>query len=312
MNKTITCGCMGLGGGWEQITSSLENEKIAQTLIEVAIESGIKTFDHADIYALGKAEEVFGSVLKKNKTLRDDIILQSKAGIRLRQSINGSSYYDSSKKYLVSQIETSLKRLHTEYLDAFFVHRPDPLTSMEKLAETLTFIKEKQYARKIGVSNMTAYQIASLQKYVSFPIFANQVQFSLGHRLLLHEGVFSNRKNEYEGASVREMREYAYENKLEIQAWSPLDKGMYMQETGTLDEAVNDTRKHVTILAEKYQTSKEAILLVWVLALPCNMSVVIGTTTPERIKKSAKALSVKLEKKDWYTLWVSAQGRKLP
>ena len=117
---------MGLGGGWNNDPLTTDDYKLAESAVEAALEIGITNFDHADIYTVGKAELVFGKLLKANPSLRDKIILQSKAGIRYHEGLMNSSIYDLSNKYLLQQVDAILNRLQTDYLDVFMLHRPDP------------------------------------------------------------------------------------------------------------------------------------------------------------------------------------------
>ena len=99
-NNSLIYGCMGLGGGWKSTTLTAEDEKTAEKAIFAALEIGITTFDHADIYAYGKAEEVFGKVLKNHPHLREEIIIQSKTGICLHQGPNHSNIITLARNIL--------------------------------------------------------------------------------------------------------------------------------------------------------------------------------------------------------------------
>ncbi|MEI6574944.1 MAG: aldo/keto reductase [Bacteroidota bacterium] len=311
--KSLIYGCMGLGGGWSRDPITSDDERVAQLAVDAALENGITTFDHADIYAFGKSETVFGTVLKSNPGLREKIRIQSKAGIRLKTGPDNSNTYDFSRPYLEKQISGSLKRLNTEYLDLFLLHRPDPLMNPEELAEIFLFLKQRGWVKSFGVSNMSVRQIQVLNNYCGEEMVANQLQFGLAHTLILEEGVFVNNKRIPTGMDMGGMLPYAQAHRMEIQAWRPLDRGKYVQaEEPSDDKACRDTKLLVQSLAHKYNTDASAVLLAWVLKLPCRISAIIGTTKPARIKSAADSLKIELSREDWYDLWLTANHLVLP
>ena len=115
----LALGCMGLGGSWNDKSYDQNHIKQAHSAIETALEQGIHFFDHADIYARGKAEAVFGEFLKSKPGLREKIFIQTKCGIRLPGDPPGieQGRYDFSRKHILDSVDQSLMRLKTEYLD---------------------------------------------------------------------------------------------------------------------------------------------------------------------------------------------------
>ena len=113
--SAIIMGCMRI---------SEMNPQDVGALIEKALEAGINTFDHADIYGGGMAEEVFAKALALGTVKREDIVIQSKCGIR-------PGFFDFSKEYILASADQILKRLNTEYLDVLLLHRPDTLMEPE-------------------------------------------------------------------------------------------------------------------------------------------------------------------------------------
>ena len=266
----------------------------------------------ADIYTKGKAELVFGKILKANPSLRDKIILQSKAGIRYHEGLMNSSIYDLSKKYLLQQVDIILKRLQTDYLDVFMLHRPDPLMNPEEIADTFRELKKSGKVKKFGVSNMSMYQIEFIQKNCDDPLVANQIQLSLGHSLLVDSGILANRVNIPDFNGVEGLLEYTQSNNLAIQAYSPLMGGRF---SGNDQLASNEDKKTIELvdqMAEKYNTSASSILLAWVMKIPGNIQPIVGTTNPKRIAECKDAVSIELSRLDWYNLWITARGEKIP
>ena len=312
MNKELIYGCMGLGGEWDDKQPTKEDYLQAEKAIEAALETGIRFFDHADIYKLGKSEQVFGQVLKNNPGLREKITVQSKAGICYHEGMERSNIYDLSKGYLLKQVDGILQRLNTEYLDIFLLHRPDPLMRPSEIAETFAELKQAGKVRAFGVSNMSVAQITLLQNNLDEPLVTNQIQLSLGHALLLDSAVLVNRINSVDYNGVDGMLEYAQTNNLSIQAWSAMDGGRF---TGNFDLVSAEDKRTINLirqLAEKYGTTASAIVLAWLYKIPGNIQPVIGTTNPERIRECKDATSIELAKEDWYDLWIAARGQRIP
>lgn len=308
----IIYGCMGLGGPWDDNPITKQDRKKAFKAIEIALENGINTFDHADIYTLGKAEKVFGEFLKTHPAIRSQMKIQSKAGIQLGVAAHGSNRYNLSKDYLIPAIESSLINLQTEYLDIFLIHRPDPLTSIQEVTDALLNIKEKGYALNVGVSNMSVKQIESIQATANLRISANQIQFSLGHSLLLEDEVWLNRR-ETQDNTLEGMLAFSQTNHMTIQAWGPLDQGEYLKKSSEKkDQKTKNTRKLIKELAQKYEVDPIAIPLAWIFRIPGNIQPIIGTTNPKRIKSATKALDLLMSREDWYDLWVTSKGLQLP
>ena len=302
---------MGLGGSWDSLPLSSSDQKKADEVLETAINSGITSFDHADIYTFGKAEKAFGNYLRRHSSLRENLYIQSKTGIELHAGPIKSSRYNLSETYVLKQVDAILDRLSTEYLDALLLHRPDPLTSMEELAETLSLLRATGKVKSFGVSNMSVSQIQSLQHYMKEPLIANQIQLSLKHSLLYDLEVWVNRNESPKDAGLTNLISYSNQNKLSIQAYSPLANGLYSK-SSTENETVRQTKVLIDNLAEKYKTGSSGILLAWLWRIPGNIQPIIGTTNLERIQESIAATNIKMTREDWYDLWIVSKGIKLP
>ena len=133
----VAMGCMRIAG---MEVSALE------TLVKTALEGGVDYFDHADFYGDHQSEVRFGEMLKANPSLRDRMLIQSKCGIR-------TGFYDSSYEHIVHSAENSLRKLHTDHLDALLIHRPDVLAEPEEIARAFRHLKETGKVRYFGVSN---------------------------------------------------------------------------------------------------------------------------------------------------------------
>ncbi len=310
----LVAGCMGLGGSWDTAPLTVDATAQAQGFIETALGLGITTFDHADIYTLGKAEQAFGMALKKAPELRDQMVLQTKCGIRFEDA-SGPKRYDFSASWVTASVENSLKRLNTDMIDVLLLHRPDPLMEREELAGALHGLVAAGKIRHIGVSNMHSQQIAFLAQALELPIAVNQIQVSLGHLDWLDEGVTAGDRQGVGVNFASGTLEYCQQNGIQIQSWGALAGGMFSGNSASssaADATVLATSNTVAELAKHHATSREAIVLAWLMRHPAGIQPVIGTTKPERMSACVKALEVTLSREEWYRLYVLARGQELP
>lgn len=312
-SKSLIYGCMGLGGGWNQNSITAADERVAEMAIEAAMEIGISIFDHADIYTYGKAEEVFGRILKRRPSLRSEMVLQSKVGICRGANPGDSSIYNLSKTYIIAQVEGILRRLQTDHLDILLLHRPDALLVAEEVAETFDHLKQQGKVKQFGVSNMSVSQVRNLQRCCTDPLVANQLQLSLAHTLMLDLGVAVNTRLVTVDSGMQGILEYCQETGMTIQTWSSLDKGLYTETPHSqLTDKQQETSKLVAALAEKYSTTPASIVLAWLMMIPGNIHPIIGSTKPSRILACKDASLINITREEWYGLWISARGEKLP
>ncbi len=312
-DQCLIYGCMRLGGGWNTNAVTSDDEKNARAAIDGALEIGIDTFDHADIYTFGKAEEVFGRILNNDPGLREKIILQSKTGIHLGQGPKNANTYNFSKEYLLHQVAAITKRLHTDYLDVLLLHRPDSLMNAAEVAETFYVLKHQGLVKHFGVSNMSVHQIQLLQTYWTEPLVANQVQLSLGHSLALDIGVSVNTRMIPYDSGMQGMIEYCQLHDMSVQAWGPLDRGLYTEtQNDSLTGKDLDTARLVAQYAQEHGVTPSAIVLAWLFMIPGTVQPIIGTSNPERIRACNDAATVHLSREEWYRLWITARGENLP
>lgn len=264
---------------------------------------GIDTFDHADIYGRGACEELFGQVLADSPDLRGKLKIQTKASIR-----NG--FYDSSKEHLLTSVDDSLRRLGTDYVDVFMLHRPDALMELEEVAEAFETLSTSGKVKSFGVSNFNRYQLEWLQSAIKQPIVVNQLQFSLAHSSLLDTGIQAN--TGFSGAIDRDggVLAYCQQHNMTIQAWSPFQFG-YFEGVYVDHPSFPELNKVLARLAETYDVSKSAIVAAWILRHPAQMQVVLGSTKIQRIAEISKGVKVNLSRQEWYELYQAA-GNRLP
>ncbi len=275
----------------------------ADTFVRTAIENGVTFFDHADIYGGGQSERIFGQVLANDPSLRDQVFLQSKCGIRPGQ-------FDFSKEYILEAVDGILSRLETDHLDSLLLHRPDALMEPEEVGEAFEILHASGKVLDFGVSNMNPMQMQLLQSGLPFPIAADQVQMSIAHTPMLNFGFNVNMTNDPAIDRDGGVLEYCRLHHIIVQTWSPLQIGFFggpflgNEQYPELNALLND-------LAEQYNVGADTIAYAWLLRYPASMQVITGTTNPERIASAAKAGDITLTRKEWYQIYLAA-GNRLP
>ncbi|GLB69080.1 aldo/keto reductase [Arthrobacter mangrovi] len=307
-------GCMGLGGGWGSGPLEAAHVKAAHDAVEAALDAGIRDFDHADIYAHGKAEEAFGRVLAERPGLRERIRLQTKCGIRL-PSPERAGQYDSSREWILAQTEESLRRLGTGHVETLLIHRPDPLAHPGEIAEAFLELRDAGKVGRLGVSNMSAEQMRWLQSALPEQLAANQLEMSLHRTGWLESGVLVNHPEAAEVGFPHGTVEYCQTAGVELQAWGALAQGRYSGAAGTAETGPDAAAAAlVGELAERKGCAPEAVVLGWLLRHPAGIRPVVGTSNPARIRASgdAERIAAGMDRHEWYSLWVAARGRALP
>ena len=310
----LAYGCMPLGGSWDDFPLSDQTRREALVSIRSALDAGINFYDHADIYCRGKSEEVFAGIWQERPGLRQQIILQSKCGIRFPGAPNPDTpqRFDFSYEHITRSVEGSLKRLQTDYLDVLLLHRPDPLVEPEEVARAFDALHQAGKVRWFGVSNHTAAQLELLRHYVRQPIVANQVAFNVMHTHMLDEGVVFNQDNPLLARNEGTI-EYCRLHNITLQAWGSLAWGFLSgRQPKEPSEKLSQASSVVAALVQKKGVSPEAVLLAWILRHPANVQAIIGTTKPERIAASCQADAIELDREEWYRLYLAGRGEPLP
>jgi predicted oxidoreductase len=273
-------------GIWDK---NLSKSEMAH-LIKICVENQITTFDHADIYGNYTTEADFGKAFKQSMVDRNTIQLISKCGI---QHINGRNnsikHYDYSKEYIIWSVENSLQNLQTDYLDVLLLHRPSPLMVADEIAEAIDQLKKEGKIIDFGVSNFTSSQTELLRQKTE--INYNQVQFSATHYEAMLDGSF----------------DYMQQHNIIPMSWNPL--GTVFRED---IEQTRRLKKLLVQLVDKYHLGSDTILLSWILKHPAKVIPVAGTVNIARIQSLMKAVTLDLEKLDWFAIWTESMGNKVP
>jgi len=297
----ITVGCMRM--------SALSLKETTE-VIRASMDVGINFFEHADIYGAGDCEEIFGKAINELGIKREELLLQTKCGIEIKPNWAGLLSYNFTKDYIIHCVEQSLKRLQTDYVDVLALHRPDTLMEPDEIAEVFETLHSSGKVRNFGVSNFNSEQMVLLQKSVPFKLIVNQLQLSLVHTGMLDCGFNVNVANNAANNKDGSILEFCRHQDVTIQAWSPFIRSS----TGKVfidDPDLPELNSKMAEIAEKYNVTKDAVAVAWILRHPAKIQVVIGSMNPERIKNIAKASDFTLTHHEWYALYMSA-GNNLP
>lgn len=292
--SAVSLGCMRMKG--------LDEKKI-DAIMDTAFECGIDFFDHADIYGGGECERLFGEFLKRNKSLRDKIKIQTKCGINYGK-------YNFSKEHIIEAVEGSLSRLGVDYVDALLLHRPDTLMEPEEVAEAFDKLEREGKVKHFGVSNHNMMQIELLKTAVKQPLIINQLQFSVTEAGMVTSGMNVNMKNAESEMHDGFLLEYSRLKKMTIQAWSPFQYGFF-EGTFVDSEKFPELNEKLGEVAEKYGITKTGVATAWILRHPANMQVVAGTMKPEHLKEICGGADITLTRQEWYDIYKAA-GHRLP
>ena len=278
----------------------------AANMIQTAYDLGINFIDHATCYGDGEAETRFGDAIALTNVKREDLIIQSKCGLRFDKQI-----FDWRKSNIIESVDGILKRLKMEYLDILLLHRPDLLYDPEQIAEAFDELEAAGKVRHFGVSNTMPMQIELLKKYVKQPLKINQLQLSLEQSQLIDQDLYMNNKT----TDMSIMRDggaldYCRLNDITIQAWSPLQHGMFKGMFIDNPE-FPEMNKVLGELADQYGVTKAAIAIAWIFRHPAKMQVIAGTMNPVHLTEMAKACNIDLTHEEWYKLYLSS-GKFLP
>jgi predicted oxidoreductase len=260
--------------------------------IEACLGLGITTFDHADLYGKFTCEAQFGAALARKSSLRAQLQIVTKCGIRPHGSGTPPArvkHYDSSAAYVQASVDRSLAALQCEVIDVLLLHRPDPLMDADALAHTFNALHAAGKVRYFGVSNHNPAQIDLLQSRCTAPLVTNQIELSL------------RQIQAFTDSSL----DHAQQHRMRPMAWSPLAGGQLLRE---------DFLSH--LLREMTQElglqTPEQTALAWLMAHPAGIVPVLGSREPQRLAQAVAATQVRMGREDWFRLWSAALGREVP
>lgn len=288
---------MGLAGSWEPSEITDTNRQAAVESMRTALDAGYTFFDHADIYAFGYCESIFGYCMSVLKPDRSKLYIASKYSIRF-QDDEGPHRYDSSYDYVMRSLEGTLNRLGLDYLDLYQIHRRDPLTHPSEVARALNRLQQEGLIRHVGVSNFSASQIRAHQEYLHEPIVSVQNEFSLLHLDGLTDGVF----------------DYCEQIGTVFLAYSPIKKGAVLGHNvpAHLVDKAWSLGTEIHRQSSHHSASHTQLALAWIRHLPFKAIAVYGSNNPDHIRDAAGSAGIQLSRADWYSLWRTARNEPLP
>jgi predicted oxidoreductase len=289
---------MRIAGSWDPAKITTENRASGRKAVHAAFEAGYRLFDHADIYARGECEAIFGEALRESADLRREAVIATKCGIRFPGDPNPASphRYDFSKSHILESCDKSLQRLGVETIDLYQLHRPDLLMDPHEVADAFAILKAAGKVRYFGVSNFLPSFVTTLQSALPDRLVVNQVEIHLGRLDPFYDGTLD---------------QCLYDDLLPL-SWSPLGGG-WLGDGGTTED-----RKRQGVLdlldgiAGERGVSRTAVALAWLLVHPSKIVPIVGSANPKRIADAVNADTVDLDREEWYRLLVAARGEALP
>ncbi len=291
----IVLGCMGFGdpsSGWQGWTIGLDD---ARLIVRQALEAGITTFDTANVYSRGSSEEIVGSLLGE-LARRDEVVIATKVWGRMGPGPNGGGL---SRGAILTQIDQSLRRLKTDYVDLYQIHRSDPETPIEETLAALDDLVRAGKVRFIGASSMPTWRFAQAQFLADLHGWTRFASMQDQYNLLMRE-------------EEREMLPFCVDQGIGVLPWSPLARGYLTRDWGTTtsrsqsdpfgqkmyrqtedsDRLIVDA---VGEIAGKRGVSRAQVALAWLLHQPAVTAPIVGATKPEHLADALAAVDLRLE-----------------
>ncbi|MBP0458053.1 aldo/keto reductase [Streptomyces montanisoli] len=287
----ITLGCMSFGAPDRGTHSWSLGEEASREIIKQALDAGITTFDTANVYSAGSSEEITGRALK-DFARRDDVVIATKVFNRMRPGPNGAGL---SRKAILTEIDNSLRRLGTDYVDLYQIHRWDPATPIEETLEALHDVVKAGKARYIGASSMYTWQFAKALYTADLHGWTRFVSMQNHYNLIYRE-------------EERDMLPFCADQGIGVVPWSPLARGrltrpwdartarsdtdefgktLYHPEDRTVVERVAD-------VAGKHGVNQAQVALAWLSHQPVVTSPIVGVTKAAQLADAVASLDVVL------------------
>ncbi|WP_213453052.1 aldo/keto reductase [Rhizomonospora bruguierae] len=287
----VCVGCMSFGEPERGNQAWSLGADRARPLIRRAVEAGINFFDTANVYSAGSSEEITGAALREYAR-RDEVVIATKVNGQMHEGPNGQGL---SRKAILAEIDNSLRRLGTDYVDLYQIHRWDPTVPIEETLEALHDVVRAGKARYIGASSMYAWQFAKALYTARMHGWTRFVSMQNHYNLL-------NREEE------REMLPLCADQGIGVIPWSPLARGRLTRdwdattarsETDAFgrrlypqdDRLIVDT---VAKIAEERGVARARVALAWVLSKPVVTAPIVGFTKPEHLDDTLAALDLRL------------------
>lgn len=286
-------------GSWVSFHKQID-DKVADELMGIAYDHGVNFFDNAEVYALGKSEEMMGRILKKKGWDRTSYVVSSKAFFGWRGKENKPNQYGLSRKHLVEACNEALQRLQVDYLDLYFCHRPDKNVPIEEVVWTMNHLIQQGKilywgtSEWSGVEIMEAHRVAQAYRLIGPTM--EQPEYNLFNRHKMENEYLEIFKNVGLGTTI----------------WSPLASGLltgkynngipegarlsipgfeWLRDRTYVEEKLEKVRRYQH-LADELGVSMAALSIAWCIKNPHVSTAILGATRKEQLTENLKALEV--------------------
>ncbi|MGO9771873.1 MAG: aldo/keto reductase [Roseiarcus sp.] len=293
----LCLGCMTYGSSkWREWVL---DEEASRPFIRQALEKGVNFFDTADVYSLGASEEVLGRAIKEFAR-RCEVVVATKVFNPMGAGVNSRGL---SRKHIMEAIDASLKRLGTDYVDLYQIHRFDYETPIEETVEALSDVVRAGKALYVGASSMWTWQFARMIAVARKRFDAEFVSMQNFYNLVYRE-------------EEREMMKFCADQGIAVIPWSPLARGFlagsgsggeastvrarsdaYASELAIGSRQDEAIRRRVVDAAAKFGVKPAVVALAWVLSKPYVTAPIVGASKPHHLDDAVAALSLKLDAK---------------
>jgi aryl-alcohol dehydrogenase-like predicted oxidoreductase len=294
----IILGCMSFGDPTRGTHGWALGIEEARPLVRQAVEAGITTFDTANVYSLGSSEEITGKLLKEF-TQRDEVVIATKVYVRMGPGPKGGGL---SRAAIFTQVDESLRRLDTDYIDLYQIHRYDPEVPIEETMGALNDLVRSGKVRYIGASSMWTWQFATAQHVADLNGWTRFVSMQNQYNLIMRE-------------EEREMLPYCLDQGVGVIPWSPLARGKLTRDWDvTTKRSENDQfgrslykqseegdRKiveAVAAVADEHGVPRAQVALAWVLHHAAVNAPIVGVTKDHHITDAVAAAELELTEQD--------------
>ena len=279
-------------GMWRLADDADTSIKHVDAKIRTALDQGITTFDQADIYGGYTAEDVMGAALKASPSLRQQMEIVTKCDIVIDAGRHAGArvkHYDTTRAHINESVEQSLVAMGIDVIDVLLIHRPDPLMDHHETGEALDALVDSGKVRAVGVSNFRPWDWNLLQSAMRHSLVTNQIELSLKEISPFTNG----------DLAFHQQHGHA------VMAWSPLGGGDLMTGSGELADRLD-------AIAKRHEVDRAAVATAFLMAHPAKITPVMGTNNLARISALSDALTVELDRQDWFYLYEAALGNEVP
>jgi aryl-alcohol dehydrogenase-like predicted oxidoreductase len=266
----------------------------ARPFIKQALEAGITTFDTANVYSIGTSEEITGQLLEE-LAVRDEVVIATKVNGRMQPGPKGAGL---SRGAILTQVDASLRRLRTDYIDLYQIHRFDPKTPIEETMEALHDVVRAGKVRYLGASSMWTWQFAQMQHAADLNGWTRFVSMQDQYNLIMRE-------------EEREMLPYCLDQGVGVLPWSPLARGRLTREWGVATERsetdafgkklyrqTEETDRKVVeavgVVAAQRGVPRAQVALAWMLHKPAITAPIVGVTKLQHLTDAVAAVDLAL------------------